>query len=371
MQHYGRTCIQPTLLKTTLLFHEEPCINKRQLRIVLLGKVGAGKSKVARFLLGSKEPKGEIGSCIIREGEAAGRRICLVDTPGWDRNIHNTPEKIKNEIVRSTTLCPPGPHTLILVLRVESQTAVPSTNELKSISRHMQLLSQDVRVWKHTMVLFLCDKELGDLPIQDHIQKASKLLDKCDNRYYTLRSETQVPEVLEEIEKMVEGNCGDFFLPQIYYEYMQKKIPANIAEMKKMYEDREAQLKRGYQTRISEYKKQAEEDVPRQRRGSFSKDRPSMSEDDQTVDIGAIKSKYRDDMQALARYYLKPAAVLVMAIIGALVGSVVGSAHGVMGSGLGIVVGAAVTIPLTLWMIGAASLARDSSNILQQTKQKS
>ncbi|XP_036425996.1 GTPase IMAP family member 4-like [Colossoma macropomum] len=190
-----------------------------ELRIVLLGRVGAGKSKVARFLLGGKGPKGEIGSCILREGEAAGRRICLVDTPGWNpRAIYNTSEKIKNEIVRSVTLCPPGPHALILVLRVESLIELPSVKQLKTASRHMELLSE--RVWKHTMVLFLCDEEVEDPTIEEHIQNASKLLDKCENRHYVLRSEAQIPKLLKEIQKMVEGNCGDFFLPQIFYDYI-------------------------------------------------------------------------------------------------------------------------------------------------------
>ncbi|XP_066522649.1 GTPase IMAP family member 9-like [Hoplias malabaricus] len=245
-----------------------------ELRIVLLGKVGAGKSKVARLLFGSKEPKGEIGSCVLREGEARGRRICLVDTPGWDRlAINKTPNNVKNEIVRSVTLCPPGPHALTVVLRVESDADGPSVKELKSVSHHMELLSE--RVWKHTMVLFLCDEEVEEPAVRQYIQKANRLLEKCGNRQYVLRSEDQVPEFLQEIEKTVEGNCGDFFLPPMYYEYMQSKIPKNITEMKQKYEDREERLKMGYQTRINQYKRQAEETVLRQRRGSFQGERPS------------------------------------------------------------------------------------------------
>ncbi|XP_066518912.1 GTPase IMAP family member 9-like [Hoplias malabaricus] len=338
-----------------------------ELRIVLLGKVGAGKSKVARLLLGSKEPKGEIGSCVLREGEARGRRICLVDTPDWGRySLYNTPDKIKHEMARSMTLCPPGPHALIVVLRVKSCTDGPSVKELKTLNRRMELLSE--RVWKHTMVLFLCDEEVEEPAVRQYIQKANRLLEKCGNRHYVLRSEDQVPGFLQEIDKMVEGNCGDFFLPQMYYEYMQSKIPKNITEMKKMYEDREERLKMGYQTRINQYKRQAEETVLRQRRGSFQGDRPSMNEDDQPVDIAAIKSKFRDEMMSLARYYMKPAALIALTIIGALIGSVVGSAYGVTGSGVGIVIGIAVAIPLALWLIDAVRVARESSNTLQETK---
>ncbi|XP_066518911.1 GTPase IMAP family member 9-like [Hoplias malabaricus] len=335
-----------------------------ELRIVLLGKVGAGKSKVVRLLFGSKEPKGKIGSCVLREGEARGRRICLVDTPEWGRySLYNTPDKIKNEMVRSMTLCSPGPHALIVVLRVKSGTDGPSVKELKTVNRRMELLSE--RVWKHTMVLFLCDEEVEEPRVRQYIQKANRVLEKCGNRHCVLRSEDQVPGFLQEIEKMVEANCGDFFLPPLYYEYMQSKIPKNITEMKKMYQDREEQLNMGYQTRISQYQKEA--GVFRQQCGSLQGDPPSLNEDDQPVDT-AIMSKFRDEMMSLARYYMKPAALIILAIIGALVGSVVGSVHGIKGSGVGIVIGTAVAIPLALWLIDAVRVARDSSNFLQETK---
>ncbi|XP_066518927.1 uncharacterized protein [Hoplias malabaricus] len=313
------------LLFSTLL----PVVS--ELRIVLLGKVRAGKSKVAKLLLGSKEPKGKIGSCVLREGEARGRKICLVDTPGWDRlAINNTSDEVKNEIVQSVTLCPPGPHALIVVLRVESDADGPPVNELKTVSQLMELLSE--RVWKHTMVLFLCDEEEEEPLIEEYIKSTNRLLEKCGNRHCVLRSEDQVPEFLQETEKMVEGNCGDFFLPPMYYEYMQSKMPKNL-------------------TRISPHQKQVEETFFWRRRGSLPKDRPAMNEDDQPVDIAAILSKFRDEMVALPGHYIKQAALIILAIIGALVGSVVGSAYGVTGSGVGIVIGTAVAIPLALWLI--------------------
>ncbi|KAL7890836.1 hypothetical protein AOLI_G00003120 [Acnodon oligacanthus] len=275
-----------------------------QLRIVLLGRAGAGKSKVARFLLGGKQPKGEIRSCVVCEGETAGRRIWLVDTPGWGRSILHTREKIKNEVIRSVNFCPPGPHALIVVLRVEGLTEVPSVKQLNTASRHMELLSE--RAWKHTMVLFLCDNKVDDLTVEAYIQKANKLLEKCGNRHYVLHSEAQVSEFLQEIEKMVEGNSGDFFLPQIYYEYCQ--------------------------TRINE----AEEAVIRCRRGNLEGLCHLMNEDNQTMDTVATKSKFLDRL--LGQHYLKPVGLLALVIISALIGSIAESVYGVMGSCMGIVI---------------------------------
>ncbi|KAI5108810.1 GTPase IMAP family member 8-like isoform X2, partial [Silurus meridionalis] len=222
------------------------------LRIVLLGKAGAGKNRVAKAILGDIELYEEHEKCVLYEGEHAGKSVCMVDTPGWDRvSIECTTKKIKNEISRSVTLCPPGPHALILVLPVNIGD-VPSQNELKSTSRHVELLSE--RVWDHTMVLFLCDRDVQESTITAHIQEAKKLLEKCSGRHCVMRlseSETQVHGLLKEIESMVEENLGDSFLPQVYYEEIQSKIPKDISELKKTYEDREEMLKQGYQKRLN------------------------------------------------------------------------------------------------------------------------
>lgn len=199
-----------------------------------------------------------------------------MDTPGWGVSIECTTKQVKNEITRSVMLCPPGPHALILVLPVNTADA-PSLNELKSASQHVELLSE--RVWDHTIVLFLCDENVENATIEYNIQKADKLLEKCRDRHYVMReseSETQVHELLNEIDSMVEENLGDFFLPQVYYEVIQSKIPQDIRELEKKYREKEAILKQAYQKRLGWYKKQAEKKTgPQQRRGSIQGTRPS------------------------------------------------------------------------------------------------
>lgn len=81
-----------------------------------------------------------------------------------------------------------------------------------------------------------------------------------------------------------------------------------------------------------------------------------------------IRKKYQDELLALAKYYFKPVGLLVLAVICALIGSVVGSHYGVVGSGMGIIIGIIVTIPLALCLITAASLARQSSTLLEDRK---
>ncbi|KAF5905022.1 GTPase IMAP family member 4-like, partial [Clarias magur] len=203
-------------------------------RIVLLGKAEAKKHRLVRILLGDTKHNEECEECTVYEGQQAGRKVCIVDTPGWDRiSTECTSPKIKNEITRSVTLCAPGPHALILVFPLKPGD-VPSANELESAYQHMELLSETV--WNYTMVLFLCDGDVEESTIKDHIQNAEKLLQKCRGRHYVVRRrsfETELSEFLKEIDSMVDENIrdskvkesGGFFLPEVHYDTMQRKMP--------------------------------------------------------------------------------------------------------------------------------------------------
>ncbi|XP_064172212.1 GTPase IMAP family member 9-like [Anguilla rostrata] len=190
-----------------------------ELRIVLLGGRLSGKSSAGNTILGREELESGVrtAQCVKRQGEVAGRQVTVVDTPGWWNNysVKHTAELDKQEIVRSVSLCPPGPCTLILVIDVS-----PAFREEHRISavEHLELLSE--RVWRHTIVLFTFGDWLGDTTIEQHIETEGRalqeLIEKCGNRYHVLNNEnradgTQVTELLEKIEEMMAGHGGSHY----------------------------------------------------------------------------------------------------------------------------------------------------------------
>ncbi|XP_062337027.1 GTPase IMAP family member 8-like [Osmerus eperlanus] len=189
-----------------------------ELRIVLLGGRYAGKSSSGNTILGREEfDLRTAAQCVKRQGEVAGRQVTVVDTPGWWRDlpVESTTELVKQEIVHSVSLCPPGPHTLLLVIWLDVSFL---EEERRSIEGHLQLLSE--RVWSHTIVLFTCGDRLGDATIEQHIEREGKalqwLVEKCGNRYHVLNNknrgdDTQVTELLDKMEEMVAGNRGNDF----------------------------------------------------------------------------------------------------------------------------------------------------------------
>ncbi|XP_076127080.1 uncharacterized protein LOC143106606 isoform X2 [Alosa pseudoharengus] len=189
------------------------------MKIVLLGYSDAGKSSSGNTILGREEfgASGRTAECVKREGETAGRHITVVEAPGWWMNytVEQTPERDKREIVLSVSLCPPGPHALLLLIRVDESF----TETLRrGVQEHMELLGE--RVWSHTIVLFTWGDCLGDTTIEQHIESGGEALqwvvEKCGNRYHVVDNEKsdggQVTELLEKIEEMVAGNNGDWKL---------------------------------------------------------------------------------------------------------------------------------------------------------------
>ncbi|XP_048093159.1 GTPase IMAP family member 3-like, partial [Alosa alosa] len=155
-----------------------------------------------------------------RQGEVAGRRVTVVDTPDWF--CSGLSEKdMRQDVGLCVHLSAPGPHAFLLLIPVE-----PSEGEERRMLEKMEDIFGE-GCWGHTLILFTHAEGLRERSVEELLQTGSQelqqLVEKCGNRCHLLNikdrpDDTKITQLLEKIEEMVSRNRERFYSTETYQE---------------------------------------------------------------------------------------------------------------------------------------------------------
>ncbi|XP_048041378.1 GTPase IMAP family member 8-like [Megalobrama amblycephala] len=183
-----------------------------KLNLVVCGSDGTLKSSISELILQQTDRTSDV--------ELHGHLISLVELPALF-NTRLSEEEVMRQTLHCVSLCDPGVHVFLLII-----PDAPLNNEDKAEIEEIQRIFSS-RINKHMMILIMQSSEHQTAELNEETQS---VIERFGGRHHFFGPNTQVSTLMENIEKMLEENRGEFYSTETFleaqmeYEEMKKTI---------------------------------------------------------------------------------------------------------------------------------------------------